>query len=99
MAVRAKVGRLPCAGLSRRSQILVTSQTDDIGLARSWFEELEAIGLDGVIAKRRDFPYAPGKRTMVKIKHVRTADCVIGGYRLSKSGDGVGSLLLGLYSE
>lgn len=85
--------------LSRRSQILVTSQTDDIGLARSWFEELEKIGLDGVIAKRGDLPYAPGKRTMVKVKHVRTADCVVGGYRLSKSGDGVGSLLLGLYSE
>ncbi|MGH2747515.1 MAG: ATP-dependent DNA ligase [Actinomycetota bacterium] len=85
--------------LARRSQMLVTSQTDDVVKARSWFDELEAIGLDGVIAKRRDLPYAPGKRTMVKIKHVRTADCVIGGYRLSKDGDGVGSLLLGLYVE
>lgn len=84
--------------LARRSQLLVTFQTNDITLARSWFDELEAIGLDGVIAKRNDLPYAPGKRTMVKIKHVRTADCVIGGYRLSKGGDGVGSLLLGLYS-
>lgn len=78
-------------------EILVTPQTDDPDLARRWFEGLEAWGLDGLIAKRTGTPYSPGKRTMVKLKHKRTADCVVGGYRLNKTGDGVGSLLLGVY--
>jgi ATP-dependent DNA ligase len=64
-----------------------------------WFEAFEALGLDGIIAKRADLLYQPGERAMVKVKHRRTADCVVGGYRLSKAGDGVGSLLLGLYDE
>jgi ATP-dependent DNA ligase len=78
-------------------EVLLTPQTTDIALARDWFEGLEALGLDGLIAKRTGSEYVPGKRTMLKIKHKRTADCVVGGYRLSKSGDGVGSLLLGVY--
>src|SRR5690606_993292 len=57
-------------------------------------------GLDGVVAKRADAHYQPGKRAMVKVKHVRTADCVVAGFRFHKSGrDAVGSLLLGLYDE
>lgn len=79
--------------------VLVTPQTADADLAREWFEGLEAWGLDGLIAKRLGTPYSPGKRTMVKVKHKRTADCVVGGYRLNKTKDGVGSLLLGVYRE
>ncbi len=81
------------------TMVLLTPQTDDPDEAGTWFERLERIGLDGVVAKRADGRYEPGKRVMVKVKHRRTADCVVGGYRLSKSGDGVGSLLLGLYDE
>ncbi|MGQ0668540.1 MAG: ATP-dependent DNA ligase [Actinomycetota bacterium] len=87
--------RLP----SGRTTVLLTPQTDDADEAEGWFERLERIGLDGVIAKRADQPYIPGQRVMVKVKHRRTAECVVGGYRLAKSGDGVGSLLLGLYDD
>jgi ATP-dependent DNA ligase len=79
--------------------VLITPRTDDPAVATAWFEGLEALGLDGVVAKRADQRYVPGKREMVKVKHRRTADCVVVGYRLSKTGDGVGSLLLGVYDE
>jgi ATP-dependent DNA ligase len=79
--------------------VVTTPQTDDYDLAREWFTGFEKIGLDGIIAKRFDSPYVHGKRAMVKVKHQRTADCVVGGYRLSKQKDGVGSLLLGLYDD
>jgi len=85
--------------VSDRSQVLLTPQTDDADEAARWFVALEPVGLDGIIAKRDDSRYSPGKRTMVKVKHRRTADCVVGGYRLSKSGDGIGSLLLGVYDD
>ena len=81
------------------TQVVLTPQTADPEEARVWFEAFEALGLDGIIAKRADLLYQPGERAMVKVKHRRTADCVVGGYRLSKAGDGVGSLLLGLYDE
>ena len=77
----------------------VTRTTDDPDLARRWLAEFEGAGLDGVVAKPLDQPYAPGKRTMFKIKHARTADVVALGYRIHKSGEGVGSLLVGLYGE
>jgi ATP-dependent DNA ligase len=80
-------------------KVLMTPQTNDVGLGREWFEGLEAWGLDGLIAKQRDSIYSPGKRTMIKIKHKRTADCVVGGYRLNKTKDGIGSLLLGVYDN
>lgn len=80
-------------------RIALTPVTDDPELCAKWFEEWEAIGLDGIIAKRLDLPYAPKERVMVKVKHRRTADCVVGGYRMNKTGDGVGSLLLGLYRD
>ncbi len=77
----------------------VTSTTDDPEQGARWLTTFEGAGLDGVIAKRLDGPYVPGKREMVKVKHARDADCVAIGYRIHKSGEGVGSILLGLYRE
>lgn len=80
--------------------IHVTPATTDSDLAQRWFSEFEGAGLDGVIAKPLDGLYLPDKRTMFKIKHARTADCVVAGYRLHKSGDdAIGSLMLGLYHD
>ncbi|MET9523451.1 ATP-dependent DNA ligase [Streptomyces coeruleorubidus] len=73
--------------------------TTDIEVARNWFEQYEGAGLDGVIAKPLTVRYRPDERAMFKIKHERTADVVVAGYRLHKSGPVVGSLLLGLYDE
>ena len=73
--------------------------TDDEALARDWLERFEGAGLDGVIAKPLAAPYSPGKRTVLKIKHHRTADVVAIGYREHTSKPGVGSLLLGLYDD
>ena len=71
--------------------------TSDSTCARRWFQQFEGAGLDGLIAKPLDLTYQPDKRVMSKIKHERTADCVVAGYRLHKSGpDAIGSLLLGL---
>jgi ATP-dependent DNA ligase len=81
------------------TRVLLTPQTADVARARELMERFETKGLDGIVAKRLDQPYKPGKRDMVKVKLQRTADCVVGGYRLSKAGDGVGSLLLGLYDS
>ncbi|MER7796394.1 ATP-dependent DNA ligase [Microbacterium sp. NPDC096154] len=77
----------------------LTRTTEDHELAAQWLEEFEGAGLDGVVAKPADQPYAPGKRTMLKIKHARTADVVALGYRVHKSGQGVGSILVGLYDD
>jgi ATP-dependent DNA ligase len=80
--------------------IHVTPATTDLETARRWFEEFEGAGLDGVIAKPLSVTYQPDKRVMFKIKHERTADCVVAGYRAHKSGgDAIGSLLLGLYQD
>jgi ATP-dependent DNA ligase len=80
--------------------LYITPMTRDSALATRWLDEFEGAGLDGVIAKPEDAQYQPGKRAMLKIKHVRTADCVVAGFRWHKSGrDAVGSLLLGLYDE
>ena len=75
----------------------ITRTTSDVQVARRWLDEFEGAGLDGVVAKPLDAAYAQNKRTMFKIKHARTADVVVTGYRIHKSGTGVGSLLLGLY--
>src|SRR6266851_1113169 len=80
-------------------RLMLAPQTSELELAREWFDRFEGAGLDGIVAKRAELPYLPGKRVMVKVKHQRTADCVVGGYRLSKAGDAVGSLLLGLYDD
>lgn len=77
----------------------VTPTTADVVTARRWFEIFEGAGLDGVIAKPPDIPYAPGKRLMFKVKHTRTADVVVAGFRWHKSGPVLGSLLLGLYDD
>ena len=81
------------------SSVVMTPQTDDVEIARKWLTDYDAQGLDGVIAKQRDGVYEPGRRPMMKIKRERTIECVVGGYRYSKGGDGVGSLLLGLYDD
>src|SRR6186713_2425455 len=78
----------------------VTPVTRDLDMARRWFEQFEGAGLDGLIAKPLDLTYQPDKRVMAKIKHERTADCVVAGYRVHKSGpDAIGSLLLGLFDD
>jgi ATP-dependent DNA ligase len=78
--------------------VYLTPMTTDRAIAIDWLQRFEGAGLDGVIAKPASGPYLPGKRAMVKVKHVRTADCVVAGFRWHKSGkDAVGSLLLGLY--
>ena len=75
-----------------------TPMTTDLDVARHWFEVFEGAGLDGLVAKAADLTYQPGKRAMRKIKHERTADCVVAGYRTHKTDDeAIGSLLLGLY--
>ena len=81
--------------------IHLTPATRDRATAVDWFDRFEGAGLDGVIAKRLDAPYQPGKRAMLKLKHRRTADCVVAGFRWHKNGPGthVGSLLLGLYDD
>jgi ATP-dependent DNA ligase len=79
--------------------VFVTPATGDLAEAREWFERFEGAGLDGVVAKPLDGTYQPDKRTMFKIKHERTADCVVAGYRWHKTGGIVGSLLLGLYGD
>jgi ATP-dependent DNA ligase len=80
--------------------IHVTPATTDPATAQRWFDQFEGAGLDGVIAKPLTITYQPDKRVMFKIKHQRTADCVVAGYRVHKSGeDAIGSLLLGLYED
>ncbi len=80
--------------------VYLTPATADAGLAEVWFSQFEGAGLDGVIAKPLDGTYQPDKRAMFKIKHERTADCVVAGYRVHKGAtDAVGSLLLGLYND
>jgi ATP-dependent DNA ligase len=81
--------------------LYLTPVTRDVGLATRWLAEFEGAGLDGVIAKPADGTYQPGKRAMLKIKHARTADCVVAGFRWHKTGPDthVGSLLLGLYDD
>ncbi|BCQ06868.1 ATP-dependent DNA ligase [Mycobacterium heckeshornense] len=80
--------------------IHVTPATTDLDTARRWFDQFEGAGLDGIIAKPPTITYQPDRRVMFKVKHERTADCVVAGYRVHKSGgDAVGSLLLGLYKD
>jgi ATP-dependent DNA ligase len=89
-------GALAGAGTS----IHLTQTTTDREVATGWFSQFEGAGLDGLIAKPADGIYEPDKRVMKKIKHERTADCVVAGYRVHKSGeDRIGSLLLGLYRD
>lgn len=80
--------------------VYLTPVTRDRAIALDWLTRFEGAGLDGVIAKPETSAYLPGKRAMIKVKHVRTAECVVAGFRSHKSGkDAVGSLLLGLYDD
>jgi ATP-dependent DNA ligase len=98
LAQRRRILENTLAGAT--SPVYVTPATQDLAVARRWFDEFEGAGLDGIIAKQLDLRYQPDKRVMTKIKHERTADCVVAGYRVHKSGpDAVGSLLLGLYGD
>jgi ATP-dependent DNA ligase len=92
---------LEAALAGARPPVHLTPSTTDRAVAEDWFRRFEGAGLDGVVAKQLDLPYRPGQRAMVKVKHARTADCAVGGFRWHKDGHGtmVGSLLLGLYDE
>jgi len=79
--------------------VYVTPATSEPAVARDWFSRFEGAGLDGIVAKPVGLTYKEGERVMLKIKHERTADCVVGGFRWHKDAGGVGSLLLGLYDE
>jgi ATP-dependent DNA ligase len=86
--------------IGRNTTIRLSPGATDIAAAQRWMKELEGAGFDGVVAKRLDMPYASGERTaMVKVKRIRSADCVVGGFRYSCKGGTIGSLLLGLYNE
>ena len=101
----------PLGGAQRRARLIaelratpsvaITPQTLDAGEAAEWFTRYEGAGLDGVIAKKAGQPYVEGERLWVKIKHRRTCDCVVGGYRLDtvRGGGGIASMLLGLYGD
>ena len=91
---------LEAALASVKPPIHLTPATTDAAVAGQWFTQFEGAGLDGLIAKSPDCLYEPDKRVMFKIKHERTADCVVAGYRPHKTGDdAIGSLLLGLYRD
>jgi ATP-dependent DNA ligase len=80
--------------------VYLTPATRERSLAANWLDRFEGAGLDGVVAKSVELPYQPGKRAMLKIKHIRTADCVVAGFRWYNASPGlVGSLLLGVYDD
>ncbi|MCW5892780.1 MAG: ATP-dependent DNA ligase [bacterium] len=93
--------RLERALAGARAGVHLTPCRRERAVAEEWFHRFEGAGLDGVVAKHEGAPYQPGKRVMVKVKHLRTADCVVAGFRWHKNGLGtlVGSLLLGLYDD
>ncbi|SOX56491.1 ATP-dependent DNA ligase [Mycobacterium ahvazicum] len=99
----ALVDAVPVSAAGSAAAFHVTPATTDLETAQRWFDEFEGAGLDGVIAKPLTITYQPDKRVMFKIKHERTADCVVAGYRVHKSGgpevQAIGSLLLGLYQD
>jgi len=99
MAARIGVERAPerLTELPPGPDLRLTPWTADVATAERWFADEEGLGQDGIMAKRAEQPYQPGVRGWVKVKHRSTADVVVGGYRVAKDGDGVGSLLLGLY--
>src|SRR3954453_2144369 len=91
--------RLRSALADVQPPVYVTAICQDPATGRPWFQPFEGAGPDGVVAKTADLPYGPDQRLMTKVKHVRTADCVVAGFRWHKSGPIVGSLLLGLYND
>ena len=99
--LKTRRARLEIALAGAEPPIHLTPATNDRTIAADWFNRFEGAGLDGVMAKRIEDGYQPGKRAMLKIKHARTAECVVAGFRWHKDGRGtlVGSLLLGLYDD
>jgi ATP-dependent DNA ligase len=99
--LEARRARLEQVLAGATAPVHLSPATRDRALAQDWFQRFEGAGLDGVMAKRLDAPYRAGERTMIKVKHQRTADCVVAGFRWHKQGPGtmVGSLLLGLYDD
>ena len=96
---RAALEKFAKANLKLKGRVRLSPATTSIAVAKKWFDKVGG-NLDGVMAKRFDLPYAPGERTaMMKIKQIRTADCVIGGFRYASGADVVGSLLLGLFGS
>jgi len=95
----ARRTRLVQALAGAQAPVHLTPATADLATGTRWLDVFEGAGLDGVVAKPLDGPYVPDKRTMFKIKHERTADCVVAGFRWHKSGGVIGSLLLGLYDD
>jgi ATP-dependent DNA ligase len=95
----ARRARLEQAFSDAKPPIHLTPVTTSLEIARTWFSRFEGAGLDGVVVKSGGLRYQEDKRVMVKVKHERSADCVVGGFRWHKDGDGVGSLLLGLFDE
>jgi ATP-dependent DNA ligase len=91
--------RLESALRGARPPLHITPCTTDRALAAEWFDAFEGAGLDGVVAKPEHLPYREGQRVMLKVKHERTADCVVAGFRWHKSGGVIGSLLLGLHDD
>jgi ATP-dependent DNA ligase len=85
--------------LGARPPLYLTPATRDRDTAIDWFSRFEGAGFDGVVAKALADGYHPGKRSMLKVKHERSCDCVVAGYRVHKDGNGVGSFLLGLYDD
>jgi len=96
---RKRRARLEALLAQARPPIHLTPVTTDAVVAEQWFHQFEGAGLDGLIAKPAELPYVPDKRLMFKVKHERTADCVVAGFRWHKSGHVVGSLLLGLNDD
>jgi len=90
---------LEAAFSGTRAPVHLTPMTSDPATAADWFARFEGAGLDGIVAKHVDLPYRENQRNMIKVKHERTADCVVAGFRWHKSGGVVGSLLLGLYDD
>ena len=99
LPLSARRARLEALLAGVAAPVHLTPYTRDAKVGREWLDLFEGAGLDGIIAKAWDQPYLAGKRGWVKVKHERTADCVVIGYRLSKDGTSLGSLLLGLYDE
>ncbi len=93
----AALAPVPGADVARVASVHVTPATGDVEVAQDWFSRFEGAGLDGVVAKSENLPYLEDKRVMWKVKHERTAEFVVAGFRWYKGGEGVGSLMLGLY--
>jgi ATP-dependent DNA ligase len=97
LPLRERRTRLEAALAGVRPPVHVTPASTDPAVGLDWFTRFEGAGLDGILAKPLDGPYVEGERVMTKVKHTRTADCVVGGFRFGKDGKGLASLLLGLY--